>query len=173
MAIQNDNQRIASTARLRLFPPLPILARVEEPFGACLLHGTTISWNRRGFAVPCSAIPTAIQHSDERLWRTRPGLACPQHLTNRIGFLVMDPQNHPDLGHSRLAVGSARCWRKLECESRHGAPRDRDYRARGSPATKDCETHIVAPGAHFTPRTNRTRDGCNQGLDPAVVVRPG
>jgi len=40
----------------------------------------------------------------------RLGLADPQHLTNRIGSLVMDPQNHPHPGDSRLALALRGAW---------------------------------------------------------------
>ena len=56
---------------------------------------------------------------------SRPGLADPQHLTSRIGSLIMDLQNHPDPGESALSLwrcaGLARAakrpspWRAAPC----------------------------------------------------------
>src|SRR5262249_41210271 len=39
-----------------------------------------------------------------------PGLADPQHLTNRLGSLITDPKNHPYLGDSRFRLAMRGAW---------------------------------------------------------------
>jgi hypothetical protein len=89
------------------------IASINEPLGAYVVHGT----NYWGAPVGPERFRRALRHDSDRyeaLRRkaaehglavtSRLGLADPQHLTNRIGSLVMDPQNHPDPGDSRLTL---------------------------------------------------------------------
>jgi glycosyltransferase involved in cell wall biosynthesis len=95
---------------------------IDEPLGAYVVHGTNY-WTarvgpekfRRDLRHDCARYEALRRKAAERGLRvaSRPGLADPQHLTSRIGSLVMDPQNHPDPADSRLALalrgGRASC----------------------------------------------------------------
>jgi glycosyltransferase involved in cell wall biosynthesis len=99
------------------------IVSIDEPLGAYVVHGA----NYWAGSVGCVAKPErfrrALQHDSDRykalrrkaaerelVVASRPGLADPQHLTNRIGSLVMDPQNHPDARDSRFTLALRGAW---------------------------------------------------------------
>jgi hypothetical protein len=92
---------------------------IEEPLGTYVVHGTNY-WTS---PVGPERFRRALRHDSERYRVLRrkaaehgmavalhPGLADPQHLTNRIGSLIMDPQKHPDQGDSRLVLALRGSW---------------------------------------------------------------
>jgi glycosyltransferase involved in cell wall biosynthesis len=96
---------------------------IDEPLGAYVLHGTNYWAGSVGYVAESEKFRRALRHDSDRYEALRrkaaeyglavalnPGLADPQHLTNRIGSLVMDPQNHPDPRDSRLALAIRGAW---------------------------------------------------------------
>jgi hypothetical protein len=99
------------------------IVSINEPLGAYVVHGTNYWTGPVGRVAEPERFRRALQHDSDRyealrrkaaehglVVASRPGLADPQHLTNRIGSLVMDPQNHPDPGDSRLTLALRGAW---------------------------------------------------------------
>lgn len=97
------------------------IVSIDEPLGAYVVHGGNY-WSS-GHAAEPERFRRALRHDSDRYDVLRrkaaeyrlvvapcPGLADPQHLTNRICSLVLDPQGHPDPGDSRLALALRGAW---------------------------------------------------------------
>lgn len=99
------------------------IVSINEPLGAYAMHGTNNWTGPFGRVAEPERFRRALRHDANRYAALRRkagerelavtrrlGLADPQHLTSRIGSLVMDPQNHPDPGDSRLALALRGAW---------------------------------------------------------------
>jgi Glycosyl transferase family 2 len=99
------------------------IVSLNEPLGAYLMHGTNYWTGSVGRVAEPERFRRALRHDSDRyealrrkahecglVVAARLGLADPQHLTNRIGSLVMDPQHHPDPGDSRFGLALRGAW---------------------------------------------------------------
>jgi hypothetical protein len=99
------------------------IVSIEEPLGAYVVHGTNYWTGGVGCVAEPERFRRALRHDFHRyevlrrkagerglVVAPRLGLADPQHLTSRIGSLVLDPQNHHDPGDWRLALSLRGAW---------------------------------------------------------------
>jgi hypothetical protein len=99
------------------------IVSIDEPLGAYVVHGTNHWTGPVGRVAEPERFRRALRHDSDRFEALRQkaaehglavasclGLADPQHLTNRIGSLVMDPQNHPNPRDSRLTLALRGAW---------------------------------------------------------------
>jgi glycosyltransferase involved in cell wall biosynthesis len=102
---------------------------IDEPLGAYVVHGTNYWTGPFGRVTEPEKFRRALRHDSDRYRALRrkaaehgltvallPGLADPQHLTNRIGSLIMDFQNHPNPGDARLVLALRGSW--ASCKAR-------------------------------------------------------
>jgi glycosyltransferase involved in cell wall biosynthesis len=99
------------------------IVSIDEPLGAYVVHGSNYWTGAVGHVAEPERFRRALRHDSDRyealrrkarergfVVAPRLGFADPQHLTNRIGSLVMDPRHHPDPGDSRLALALRGAW---------------------------------------------------------------
>jgi glycosyltransferase involved in cell wall biosynthesis len=97
---------------------------IDDPLGAYVVHGTNYWTGPVGRVAEPERFRRNLQHDSDRYEALRrraaePGIVVgprlgPQHLTDRIGSLVMDPQGHPVPGDSRLALALRGAWANLD-----------------------------------------------------------
>jgi hypothetical protein len=99
------------------------IVSIDEPLGAYVVHGTNYWTGPVGRVAQPERFRRALWHDADRYEALRRkarerglmvasglGLADPQHLTNRIGSLIMDPQHHPDPRDSCLVLALRGAW---------------------------------------------------------------
>ncbi len=99
------------------------IVSIDDPLGAYVVHGTNYWTGTGGHLVDPQRFRRALRHDAYRYEALRRkagerglvvpadlGLADHQHLTNRIGSLVIDPQHHPYPVDSRLALAMRGAW---------------------------------------------------------------
>jgi hypothetical protein len=96
------------------------IASIDEPLGAYAVHGTN-NWSRGlggfGSAETAARFRRSLGHDRDRYDALRqvaarhgrvvaadPGLADPQHLTSRMGSLILEPGQHPEPGDWRIGL---------------------------------------------------------------------
>jgi hypothetical protein len=135
LPVPEDAFRISADGYLLTLAPFcGQIASIEQPLGAYTVHGTNYWAAAAGHVAVPSRFRRALLHDTERYkalkrWAVEhgmaaaecPGLADPQHLTNRIGSLVMDPERHPDPADTRLHLAFWGAW--ASCFARLAGPR--------------------------------------------------
>ena len=135
LPIPEESFRISADGYLVTLSPFsgPIVA-IDEPLGAYAVHGSNYWAGSSGTVAEPARFRRALLHDGERYAVLRrkaadlglavapdPGLADPQHLTNRLGSLVMDPEHHPYPQDRRLAL--ALCGARASASARLSLPR--------------------------------------------------
>lgn len=118
MPVPEERFRISADGYLVTVAPFcGTVVAIEEPLGAYAVHGANNWTGGAGRAAEPAKLRRAIAHDFDRYEALRdhaarhghalapqPGLADPQHLTSRIGSLVLDPANHPIRDDRRLSL---------------------------------------------------------------------
>lgn len=124
LPVPEERFRISADGYLVTVAPFcGTVASIDDPLGAYAVHGTN-NWTggfgrvadpkrfRRAFGHDrdryCALREKAAQHV--LTVATDPGLADTQHLTNRLGSLILDPQNHPEPKDRRLHLALHGVW---------------------------------------------------------------